>query len=367
MAAAYHEDEWHTLVHVCQKWRSVAFASPCRLGLRLLCSEGRLAKKTLEAWPALPIIVKDYYAENLQLEHVNVLDMLKYKDRICEVNIQFVPGPLIEGIAAIKVPLPALTSLTLQSKYESAPALPDSFFGGSAQLLQELSLNGVPSPAVRNLLLSTKVLVSLRLWNIPPSGYISPEEMVNSLSELTNLKIPFLGFRSPRPQTDTETASRHSPLLTRIVLPALTTFHFKGNGKYLDDFVAQIDAPLLDNISITLFNQLIFDTPQLSCFLGRTERFNVAHRADVVFLVTASRSASFDKMGPNITKCSSWASRARRRTGSFHHSRKSVPCPYPRSLLWNALEYTGVHPRDRNGKTTWKTDNGRSFFSRLLL
>ena len=34
----------------------------------------------------------------------------------------------------------------------------------------------------------------------------------------------------------------------------------------------------------------------------------------------------------------------------------------PRSLLWNALEYTGVHPRDPNGKTTWRTDNGRSFF-----
>ena len=64
VAAAYRKDEWHTLVHVCQKWRSVAFASPRRLDLRLLCSEGRLAKKTLEVWPALPIIVKDYYAEN---------------------------------------------------------------------------------------------------------------------------------------------------------------------------------------------------------------------------------------------------------------------------------------------------------------
>ena len=64
VGAAYREDEWHTLVHVCQKWRSVAFASPRRLDLRLLCSEGRLAKETLEVWPALLIIVKDYYAEN---------------------------------------------------------------------------------------------------------------------------------------------------------------------------------------------------------------------------------------------------------------------------------------------------------------
>ena len=143
--------------------------------------------------------------------------------------------------------------------------------------------------------------------------------------------------------------------------------HFKSNGENLDDFVVQIDAPLLDNISITLFNQLIFDTPQLCCFLGHTERSNVAHRWTSSFLVAASRSASFDKMGLTITRCSSWASCARHWTGSSHHSHKSVPCPYPCSLLWNALEYMGVHSRDRNGKMTWRTDNGWSFFSCLLM
>jgi len=302
VAAAYHEDEWHTLVHVCQKWRSVAFASPCRLGLQLLCSEGRLAKETLEVWPALPIIVKDYYAENLQLEDVNVMDMLKYKDRLREVNIQFVPSPLLEGIATIKVSLPALTSLTLQSKDESAPALPDSFLCGSAPLLQELSLDGIPSPAVHKLLSSTKGLVSLRLWNIPPSGYISPEETATSLSMLTKLKRLVLGFRSPRPQTDTEIESRHSPLLTRIVLPALNMFNFKGNSDYLDDFVARIDAPMLDNIAIMLFNQLIFDTPQLSRFLDRTKRFDVACRADVVFFSYRVQVNLFRQNGSDYRK-----------------------------------------------------------------
>jgi hypothetical protein len=34
-----NEDEeqieaWHTLVHVCRKWRNIVFASPCRLDLR---------------------------------------------------------------------------------------------------------------------------------------------------------------------------------------------------------------------------------------------------------------------------------------------------------------------------------------------
>ena len=38
-----YEDLWHTLVHVCRRWRCVVFASPRRLNLRLLCTEKRPA------------------------------------------------------------------------------------------------------------------------------------------------------------------------------------------------------------------------------------------------------------------------------------------------------------------------------------
>jgi hypothetical protein len=352
MAAAFHEDEWHTLVHVCQKWRSVAFASPRRLGLQLLCSEGRLAKKTLEAWPALPIIVKDYFAKSLQLEHANVTDMLKYKDRICEVNFQFVPSPLLEGIATIIVPLPALTSLTLQSKDESALALPESFLGGSAPCLQELSLDGISSPAVCKLLSSTKGLVGLRLWNIPPSGYISPEEIAISLSTLTKLKTLILGFRSPLPQTDTEIESRHPTPLPRMILPSLTMFHFKGNSDYLDDLVARIDAPLLNKVAITLFNQLMFHTPQLRCFLGRTERFGVARRADLVFFGYRVQVSLFRQNGPDYHKMLelgiSCATSDWQLSGLAQVCRLSLP-PLP------ALERLGIH-FGRSSQPQWQDD-----------
>ena len=354
VAAAYHEDEWHTLVHVCQKWRSVAFASPRRLDLRLLCSEGRLAKKTLEVWPALPIIVKDYYAENLQLEDVNVMDILKHKDRIRGVNIQFVPSPLLERIATIKVPLPALQSLTLQSEDESAPALPDSFLGGSTPLLHGLSLDGIPSPMVRKLFSSTKGLVSLHLWNIPPSGYISPEEMATSLSTLTKLKSFALGFRSPRPQTDTAIESRHSPLLTgtRIVLPALTMFHFKGNSEYLDDFVTRIDVPLLDNIAITLFNQLVFETPQLRRFLGRTERFSVARRTDVVFFGYRVQVSLFRQDGSDYHKLLELGISCA--TSDWQLSSLAQVCSQALPPL-PALERLGIH-EGRSSQPQWQDD-----------
>ena len=100
--------------------------------------------KMLDVWPALPIIVKDYYAENLQLQGGvnNVIDALTYNDRICEISIQAVPSLLLEGIATMKAPFAALTSLALQSKDESPPAFPDSFLGGCVPRLQELSFDG---------------------------------------------------------------------------------------------------------------------------------------------------------------------------------------------------------------------------------
>ena len=50
-------EAWHTLVHVCQKWRNVVVGSPQRLELRLHCTESTPVRETLGAWPLLPIVV----------------------------------------------------------------------------------------------------------------------------------------------------------------------------------------------------------------------------------------------------------------------------------------------------------------------
>lgn len=53
-------DAWHTLVHVCQKWRSVILGSPHRLRLRIICSARTSLKKTLAIWPPLPLYIREY-------------------------------------------------------------------------------------------------------------------------------------------------------------------------------------------------------------------------------------------------------------------------------------------------------------------
>jgi hypothetical protein len=50
-------DAWHTLVHICQRWRSVVFDSPRRLNLRLLCDANRPVEEMLDIWPNFPIVV----------------------------------------------------------------------------------------------------------------------------------------------------------------------------------------------------------------------------------------------------------------------------------------------------------------------
>jgi hypothetical protein len=62
--------------------------------------------------------------------------------------------------------------------------------------------------------------------------------------------------------------------MTRTHLPLLKVLDFSGVSEYLEDFLAQIDAPLLDNLRIAFFHQLLFDTPQLALFIIRTPKFN---------------------------------------------------------------------------------------------
>jgi hypothetical protein len=273
-----HVDAWHELVHVCQRWRYVVFNSPRRLDLRLRCTDRTPVTNMLDIWPALPIEI--FYHSPLPDSGVNnIISALQQHNRVCTIDIWGVSNSLLKEFAAMQEPFPALTELELWSFDENVPVLPDSFLGGSPRL-RNFFLYGIPFPGLPKLLLSTHDLVTLRLWDIPLSGYISPPAMVTALSTLTSLESLQLVFRSPRSQADR--ASRRPPPLTRIAFPALTSLEFKGDSEYLEDIVSRLEAPLLSHIKITFFNQLIFDTPLLRHFISRTEIVREAYQADIL-------------------------------------------------------------------------------------
>ena len=286
------EDAWHTLVHVCKRWRYLVFSSPRRLDLRLLCMnlDGTLTK-SLDIWPELPIVIHVYYGKFGQLPSVtDVISVVKRNDRVSKIHIENAPDTLLKEIAAISEPFPALIELQLSSHDTDPPILPDSFLGGCVPHLQSINLWGIPFPAIGKLLSSTRDLVTVYLGSIPPSGYISPEEMVNILSTLTRLQSLHLTFFEI-PQYLTHGTSQRPSVLTGVILPTLTTFSFSGDRSYLEEIVSRIDAPL-DHITVTLSDQVV-NIPLLRDFIGRTKVLNAPYRAGTFFSHCNARISLF--------------------------------------------------------------------------
>jgi hypothetical protein len=273
-------ESWQSLVHVCRRWRGLVLGSPRRLNLQLCCRPRTSAGRSLDIWPTLPVHIQG----GVSVTSVdNAIAELEHSDRIRQINLGCDTTSAIDKLwTAMQVPFPDLAFLYLSYGDSSyVPNNPDSFLGGSAPRLRFLTLISVPFPGLPKLLLSATHLVKLWLVNIPHSGYISPEELVTCLSMLTSLDTLQLQFYSPQSSPDQE--SRRSPPPTRSILPALTSFGFKGVNEYLEDLVSQIDAPRLNMLSTTFFNDIDFDTPEFDQFISHTPTFGAYDEALLIF------------------------------------------------------------------------------------
>ena len=276
--------KWHRLAHVCSRWRSIVFASPNFLNLRLFCGPRTRMEELTDIWPPLPIIITNAFDTRMP-EDYDFDAAIVHPDRVREISLFGLTRSLSQGLAEatrMQEPFPALTHLLLSHPFDGsgiAPALPDGFLNGSAPRLQSLALNSISFPALPTLLLSATHLVRLTLHWIPHSGYFSPEAIVTALAVMASLEFLTIKFESPLSRPHNE--SRRPPPPTRTVLPALARLVFKGASEYLGDFVARIDAPLLDSIYITFFLQLVFNIPRLAQFMGRTKRFQILKEAHV--------------------------------------------------------------------------------------
>jgi hypothetical protein len=297
-------EEWHILVHVCGRWRDVVFASPRRLNLRLLCTARKRVRELLHVWPALPIVICDRDGPTSFVEDAdNIIAALEKNDRVCNIALEGVTSSVLGRVAAaMQKPFPELTGLELRSNDsdEPVPVLPDSFLAGSTRL-RLLDLDGIPFPALPVLLLSANHLVKLHLHDVPHSGYFSPQALVDSLFTSVALETLLLEFRSPlsRPIR----ASRSWRYLTRAVLPTLTSLCFTGVSEYLEDLVSRIDTPRLDNVTITFFNQLVFDIPLFRRFITRTEMFMEHKYAKVDFNRHSVEISFSPEMGTASSQC----------------------------------------------------------------
>jgi hypothetical protein len=287
--------KWHTLVHVCRRWRCVVFDAPLRLDLEIHCTSETPVRKLLHIWPELPLAISIYYG--IDEDGIdNVIAALEHRDRVRDITLYEPSSATFERITAeMQEPFPALTWLRIQSIFGALP-VPDTFLNGSAPSLQHLHLTGISFPSLPRLITSATHLTRLELWDIPNSGYLSPESMATCLSALTVLETLDIRFESPTPHP--KRRSRPRPPTTRAVLPALTLLRFKGVSEWLEVLAARIDAPLLHYIQITFFNQLLFDIPQIVRFIGHME---LSRASELTFSFSPSHNAEIRCSWPHET------------------------------------------------------------------
>ena len=282
-------EEWIPLAHVCRRWRNVVLQSPCHLNLRLLCTPQTPARDILDIWPPLPLIIcdVDHILDDGPSSVDNIIAALEHNDRVCQIKLNFFTSSELEYVmdSVADKPFPELTDLHLGIFKDDRPGpiLLDSFLGGTAPRLQSIHLEDVSFPGLPKLLLSTTHLAELDLHRIPHSGYISPEAMATSLSALRKLRFFRLHFRYPRPRPALDSRRPRLRPPTRYILPDLTEIRFKGASEYLEEILARIDTPRLNNLNITFFNQIIFDSPQLFQFVRRGPTLRTPEKCHIAF------------------------------------------------------------------------------------
>ena len=280
--------EWHELAHVCRRWRRVIFASPRHLKLRLLIT-GKGRRTTFECWPPCPISIWPNTEKEMSLVDDNeVAAALKHSNRIHEIKLEFSTSMLAKSTAWFENSFPALEFLNLRSFSHEPTVIPNAFLMGGSdgppRRLRKIALSNVSLP--HGLLRANRDLVTLflNINHVGGAGSLSAEALALALAE-THL----LETLSVYPHTivasypDQRSAQRSSLTNTRVNLCALATLEFMGPCEYLEDLVSRIDTPILKHL-VASFPQSIFDVPQLSQFISRTNHLtSLPHRTTIGF------------------------------------------------------------------------------------
>lgn len=286
---------WQRLVQVCQRWQEIIYGSPRYLDLHYDCSNEK-PFKNLSRWPEFPLALH-YTISHHHKECDDLIAALKQPGRVHRVDlvVQHSDAGVDCVLKHMKVPFPALTDLNIMGPdrdgsyfniedYDGV-SLPRKFLGKSAPCLQHLYFEAVNAISFREfpkLLSSARGLVSLRVEDIPPNSYYSGHQyilpMIEALAGLTKLKTLCINFQFPRDPNESNQGfehGMHSEPRTRSVLPALTRLIFSGESEYLEDIVARIDMPSVEDFEIEYFPPTV-EVTELSRFIGRTANLDFA-------------------------------------------------------------------------------------------
>jgi hypothetical protein len=238
------------------------------------CTNGTRIVNTLDHLPPLPLLVH-YRNTVMGQNELGMCHALRLHDRVRYLYLELQPSLLHKCLLLMAEHFPILEVLTLFKLPTVNPltplTLPKAFLASN---LRYLALYGIGLPKRLRLLTFTISLVTLTLWDIQASSYFRPRLIVarlRSLSQLEELDIRF-SVPIPRPSTERELLGEQR---TPVTLPNLNFLTFHGVSTYLESLIAQIRAPVLKRLDITLFNQITFTLQHLSRFINITEGFKI--------------------------------------------------------------------------------------------
>ena len=106
-------------------------------------------------------------------------------------------------------------------------------------------------------------LICLDLWKIPSSAYFRPVSLLQRLSLMPQLETLAIGFNFYNPRRDVGGQLLQTLIMTRVTLPNLRWFAFRGPSTYLEALLAWVTIPLLERLQVYLFNRMIYSIPRL--------------------------------------------------------------------------------------------------------
>ena len=224
-----------------------------------------------------------------------LLFALQHLSRTHEIMLSAPQSTLAEIANAMLDTAPMLRRLILHT--ESAEfVLPKSSLDGDAPQLRHLELHGVSLAALHPLLPSATSLVSLILERVPCSVYFSPEILIAHIRTMPYLRTLSIGFLSAIPRAGLGNQRFLPPgpsPQARIELPALRQLIYRGVSAYLESLLARIRTPVIQDIDVTLFNQLALRIPRICTFISDLESFQPT-TARIDFAQTSAHILLFD-------------------------------------------------------------------------
>ena len=229
--------------------------------------------------PPLPLVIDYQYTTTAvgALDGPGISHALQLHDRIRRVVLHIPSSSLDKLLVLMDEPFPMLEHLSISTSVEGNNLmLPETFLSPN---LRHLTLSGISLPGELTLL-STVSLVTLTLTNIA-SSYFLPKQLVVHLQSFSQLEELSIGFSVPLPRPSAE-VELLDMLDAPVTLPVLRRLAFRGVSAYLESLVAQMRAPLLQQLDISLFNQVFFELPRLSDFTNAIQGLKLPS-AKVIF------------------------------------------------------------------------------------